>query len=445
MLNPIPIPDSSAIAVLPTSSAVDAPPPGERLAAMDLLRGIAILGILPANVPFFSGTVATFTFHQRPESDLDHIGMALTVFFVLGKFVTLLSILFGAGLALQVWKARSENRPFVGYYVRRMTILFLIGLAHGLFLWFGDILSSYAIVALLALIFTRFSQRLVLWTAAGCLVVVATCLLIIGSGAVIGGAGLVPTFETSSAQPTDAVSEFFADLGRWWESHIAEENQTRIWREGTFGEMAFNRAVYLGRYVFEFALVIGWFLLACFLLGVYLLRRGIFHDFETQRPFIRQMTIIGLIVGTALQAMAVGLYLLVPESGLHFLLPYTLGALPMSLAYLGLVLFWSHSGFLPTLQQWLQATGRMALTNYILQSVLCNLIYYRWGLALYGDAGHAVNLGVVALIWMVEILFSVAWLAYFQIGPLEWMWRSLAEGRVKPIWRNAGHLAGGGV
>lgn len=419
--------------------------PAERLPAMDLLRGIAILGILPANIPFFSGTVGTFTFSQRPESLFDHVGMALTVFFVFGKFVTLLSILFGAGLALQVWKARSENRPFARYYVRRMAILFLIGLAHGMFLWFGDILSSYAIVALLALIFIRFSQRLVLWTATGCLVVVATSLLIIGSSTVLSGAGLMPTFEPVAVQPTDAVGRFFDDLTRWWELHITDENQARIWREGSFWEMAFNRAVYLGRYIFEFWLVICWFLLACFLIGVYLLRRGVFHDFETQQPFIRRLTIAGLIVGGALQATAMGLYLLAPKSGLHFLLPYTLGGLPMALGYLGLVLFWSHSGALPVLQQWLQATGRMALTNYILQSVLCNLVYYRWGLALYGERGHAANLGVVGLIWMIEIMFSVMWLWFFQIGPVEWMWRSLAERRARPIWRSAGHLSGGGV
>jgi uncharacterized protein len=430
--------------ILAPPSPVDVPP-SERLPAMDLLRGIAILGILPANIPFFSGTVGTFTFFQRPESPLDHVGMALTVFFVLGKFVTLLSILFGAGLALQVWKARSENRPFVGYYIRRMTILFLIGLAHGLFLWFGDILSSYALVALLTLIFTRFSQRLILWTAAGCLVVVATWLAIIGSVTLMSGSGLMPTFEPAVEQPTDSVGRFFENLGRWWESHIVEENQQRIWRDGSFWEMALNRAVYLGRYVLEFWLVIGWFLLACFLIGVYLLRRGVFHDFETQRTFVRRLTIVSLIVGVILQATATGLFLFWPESDLHFRVPYTLGGLPMALAYLGLVLYWSHSGYLPNLQQWLQATGRMALSNYILQSILCNLIYYRWGLALYGQLGHATNLGVVAAIWLVEILFSVGWLAYFQTGPLEWMWRSLAEGRVRPLWRTAGHLASGGV
>lgn len=416
------------------ASPLDAPP-GERLPAMDLLRGIAILGILPANIPFFSGTVGTFTFYQRPESDLDRIGMALTVFFVLGKFITLLSILFGAGLALQVWKARYENRPFAGYYIRRMAILFLIGLAHGLFLWFGDILSSYAIVALLALIFTRFSQRLVLWTAAGCLVVVATWLLLIGSVTVMSGSGLMPNLAPAAEQPTDSVSRFFDDLGRWWESHIIEENQQRIWREGTFGEMALNRAVYLGRYVLEFWLVIGWFLVACFLIGVYLLRRGLFHDFETQRPFVLRLTIASLIIGVAFQATATACYLFWPSSDLHFLLPYTLGGLPMALGYLGLVLFWSHSGYLPNVQQWLQATGRMALSNYLLQSLFCNLIYYRWGLALYGERGHAVNLSIVALIWMIEILFSVIWLRYFQVGPLEWMWRSLAEGQVRPLWR----------
>jgi uncharacterized protein len=412
-------------------------PPTERLPAMDLLRGIAILGILPANIPFFSGTVGIFSFHRRPESVFDQAGMALTVFFVFGKFVTLLSILFGAGLALQAWKARAENRPFAGYYVRRMTILFFIGMAHGLFLWFGDILSSYAVVALLALIFTRFSQRLVLWTAAGCLIVVATWMLI-GSGVTLAtGTGLISAFEPPVTEPPDEVGQWFADLGRWWESQTADENQTRIWREGSFAEMAFNRAVYLGKYFLEFWLVVCWYLLGCFLIGVYLMRRGVFHDFETQRRFVRGLTIASLIIGGAFQALAMVFYLEWPESELHFLLPYTLGGLPMALGYLGLGLFWSHSGMLPTVQHALQATGRMALSNYILQSILCNLVYYRWGLTKYGDMGHAANLGVVALIWSIEIGFSVVWMRFFQIGPLEWAWRSLAERHARPIWRPA--------
>jgi uncharacterized protein len=414
-------------------SALEAPP-AERLPSLDLLRGIAILGILPANVPLFAGTIGVFAAQPiGPTSPADHAAMSVTVFAVFGKFVTLLAMLFGAGLALQVWKADQEGRPFAAQYIRRMAILFLIGLVHGLLLWFGDILSSYAIVALLGLIFARFSPRLVLWTAVGCLLVVATWLTIMVGATMLTGTGLADTFSATGG--SDEAGEFLADLGRKWQQHIRPDNQARIWREGSFGEMVLNRAIYLAVYIFEFWLVVVWFLLGCFLIGIYLLRRGVFHQFESQRPFVRKMVIAGLLVGVPLQLIAAGAYLVWPESGLHLVLPYTIGGLPLALAYLGLGLYWSHSGKLAGCQHAIQAVGRTALSNYLFQSVLCNLIYYRWGLALYGQQGHAANLAIIVGVWLVEIGLSVLWLRYFPIGPIEWLWRSLAEGRARPLRR----------
>jgi uncharacterized protein len=415
-------------------------PPAERLPALDLLRGIAILGILPANIPFFSGAINIFTMQSLPKTGADRSALLITVILVFGKFVTLLSILFGAGLALQVWKARAEGKPFARYYIRRMTILFLIGLAHGVFLWYGDILTSYAIVALLALLFTRFSQRLVLFTAVGCLLVVATWLVVALGVTLTTGAGLAdlmphPEVPAAATESPDQAERMWADLARWWQGHITPENQARIWREGSFWAMAFNRAVYLMQYIPQFCVALVWFLLACFLIGIYLLRRGVFHDLEANRSFVRNVIVAGLLIGIPLQLIAGGFYLIWPESGYHFTLPYTLGALPLSLAYLGIGVFWSDSGRLAWLQAMLHAVGRTALSNYILQSILCNLIYYRWGLVLYGELGHAANLLVVVGVWLVEILLSVLWLRFFTIGPVEWLWRSLAAGHAKALRR----------
>ncbi|OAI48014.1 hypothetical protein AYO44_08130 [Planctomycetaceae bacterium SCGC AG-212-F19] len=417
-------------------------PPAQRLPALDLLRGIAILGILPANIPFFSGTISIFTMQSMPETGADRAALFLTIVLVFGKFVTLLSILFGAGLALQVWKARTEGQPFAGYYVRRMLILFIIGVAHGLFLWFGDILSSYAIVALLALLFTRFSQRLVLFTAAGCLLVVGTWLVLALGVTLTTGAGLAdlmphPEVPPAAKESPDPAERMWADLGHCWQDHVTPENQARIWRESSFWEMAFNRAVYLMQYIPQFWVALVWYLLACFLIGVYLLRREVFHDLEANRSFVRKLIGVGLLIGVPLQLIAGGFYLIWPGSGFHFTLPYTLGALPLALAYLGFGVLWSASGRLAWLQAALQDVGRTALSNYILQSILCNLIYYRWGLVLYGELGHAANLGVVAGVWLVEILLSVLWLRFFAMGPVEWLWRSLAEGRRQPMFRAA--------
>src|SRR5262249_48211491 len=128
------------------------PAPGERLPSLDLARGIAVLAILAVNIQMFGGVIDPMGGPPRiGASFLDHAVRVLTLFFCEGKFITMLSILFGAGLGLQMWRAKAQDKPFVGYYLRRMAILFAIGVAHCLFLWFGDILTSYAIVAVGAL------------------------------------------------------------------------------------------------------------------------------------------------------------------------------------------------------------------------------------------------------------------------------------------------------
>ena len=114
-----------------------------------------------------------------------------------------------------------------------------------------------------------------------------------------------------------------------------------------------------------------------------------------------------------------------------------MGALPLTLAYLGLVLFWSRSGYLQWLQQRLRAVGRLALSNYLLHSVLLGWIFYGYGLGLYTQVGRAAALGIVLAIWILQLGLSPVWLRYFQMGPVEWLWRSLADRRRRPFLRQA--------
>jgi uncharacterized protein len=421
---------------------VEEAPPSERLPALDLLRGIAILAILPANIPVFSGAINMWNMEHRPASWADHAVMAFSLLFVFGKFITILSILFGAGLALQLERARAARKPFGVYYVRRMAILFGIGLVHLIFLWFGDILTSYAIVALMALLCSSLSQRGLLWGSGICLIVATGWLAVIAAvtlpywlrGEPLPIIGPIPGLETGTpvADPRqERARQIVEEMTQWWQSYIATENQTRIWRDGSMGERILSRALYLVWYTPQFWLGAAWYILPCFLIGIYLMRRGVFSKLDTQRPFVRRMIVGGLAVGLPWQFLAVGVYAYRADGGLYMLLLYSIGALPLALAYLGLVLFWSNSGSLPRLQGCLQAVGRMALTNYILQSVLCNLIFYSHGLRLYGQLGHAACFGVVLAIWLVEVVVSVVWMRRFPMGPIEWLWRSLAAGSVK--------------
>src|SRR5262249_26976478 len=117
------------------------------------------------------------------------------------------------------------------------------------------------------------------------------------------------------------------------------------------------------------------------------------------------------------------------------------GALALALAYLGLLLRWSASGRLPLLQAIFRAVGRMALTNYLMQSVLCGLVFYGYGLGWFDRVNRTQMLLVVLAVWLLELVWSPIWLHFFTMGPVEWLWRSATDGRPRPMLRRRGELA----
>src|SRR5262249_31338520 len=152
----------------------------------------------------------------------------------------------------------------------------------------------------------------------------------------------------------------------------------RTFRHGTFAQMVEMRAWFLLVYVVEFWWLVAWYILACFLVGVYLMRRGVFHDPAWHRHFLVMLVLLGACVGVPLEAAAAVTQFWRPDSLLSWSFN-TLGALPQALGYLALLVWWSHTGRWEWLQRRLRAVGRMALTNYLTQSVLCGLFFYGHG------------------------------------------------------------------
>jgi uncharacterized protein len=413
-------------------SLAKAAPPSERLPALDLARGIAILMILPINMALFSGVADPMGGGRRMEASwLDHAVRAFILFFVEAKFITLLSILFGAGLALQM--SRVEGGSFTTYYLRRMGILFAIGLAHALFLWFGDILTSYAIVAVGALYISKLPARAQLAIVAACLLWFLLSSLGIAGALAFAG---IPTNAAPAAISAPTPSGRVLDpVEKWIETYFTAENQARIYRDGAAWELVLARAFYLlGYVVFTFWPLVVWYLLACFVIGMWLVRYGIFRDFADHRQQVIWGILLCLAIGLPVQLLALIVYTFRPDGVLAGFVAL-IGALPMSLAYLGLILFWSQHGGAGWLQTSLQAVGRTALSNYLLQSLMGNIVFYSYGLRLYGRVSEATAFGIVVLIWLVEIALSMLWLRFFQIGPVEWAWRSLADGKTRPLLR----------
>ena len=405
----------------------------KRLAALDLIRGVAILGILPVHISIFGGS--GFTPQQGSGADL--LGM-FTMMLVEGKMVTMLAILFGVGLAIQSDRASAKGRGFTRYYVRRMLFLFLIGLAHALLLFQWDILTSYAVAGLAALCLHRLSDRTIarigVCCFGWCYALILICMLVAVTFHDEAGASSETDQTTTTtdiernnesnvdepiAEPEAGIASFFSE---------EEDHDIQVFREGSFADMVVHRAIYLVGVVAVFLVVGGWYTLACFLTGILLFRRGVFQDVQANRSFWRSCVFSGLSIGGVFHVVGIVLYTRDPE-GMLPICVLAVGVLPLALGYLALLTLWSQSQRVTWLQKTLESVGRLALTNYLFQSFACGFVFYSYGFALYGRLSPTTLLLIVICVWLSQLLLSRTYLRFFRIGPVEWLWRSLSDGR----------------
>jgi uncharacterized protein len=418
-------------------------PAEERLSSLDLIRGFAILWILPANLPGFCGPEDMLFGNSPHQSTADRVTTAAVLLLVSMKFITLLSILFGVGLGLQ-WaraQARQDDR-FPAYYLWRQVLLLVLGITHGLLLWVGDILASYALIGMAALVLVVLGRG---WVRGGMIAGLAWAYLVpLGLILLVSLVGdrfrdETPPLSAAMVSPDGPPVSLLTDGDLTLERltlYFGHDNQIRIHRHGGLGALVECRLLGSLFQMFFLLVYVGWYLLACFLLGQRLLEAGLFTDPEVQRRLTRWFIGLGLGIGVPCHILAVGFQWFRSNGVLPFALN-TFGALPQALLYLALLLAWDRSSWLPDLQRRLRAVGRLALTNYLLQSVLCDLVFDGYGLGLYGQLGLALSLPVVPAIWLLQLLWSPLWLQYFTMGPVEWAWRSLADGRWRPFLKAA--------
>jgi uncharacterized protein len=385
----------------------------ERIEILDVLRGLAIGGILIGNMQWFSGygmMPAEFT-AQIPLAD--RITHFLVHFFVEGKFYSIFSFLFGFGFALQIARAEERGDTRASLFKRRLFWLLIIGLLHAYLLWAGDILSIYALVGFVLILFRRKSnESLLKWAFWLMLIPILTYIVIYI---------LFVAFV-----PEKALAGFEAGQLERWNQMVRQVSR------GSYLEIMgdFNLQYIVGRYA---GLILQMRLpkiLAMFLLGFYAYRRGFFQDPARHQPLIRRVLIyalfLGLIGNVAFAALAKSEADFPPTpSGIVGVIAYAFGVPALALFIIALITtLWQKSVWRAPLT-FLAPVGRMALTNYIMQSVICVLIFYGFGFAQYGSFG-ALSATLLALsIFLFQIIVSALWLKYFQYGPLEWIWRQL--------------------
>ena len=379
--------------------------PSDRIAAIDIVRGIALFGVMAINV---ATIFRVSIFEQFLPDGGDGTWLDRTLYWILMigidlKAFALFSLLFGVGLAIQYDHLSAASRR-TALLVRRLAFLMLIGAAHLILIWNGDILFEYAIAGFVVLPFLFCRLRL--------LTIVGIALLAVFL--------VAPFLPPIASMPSRA----------WMIQNVAEA--TRIYGSGDFAEVLAFRVhelpAFLPLHLFMFPRTV-----ALMLIGAAAWRADLFRIGSRASRCLPLVAAIGLLAGGILSVSHVNGWLRLgwrAELSLE-----RLGTVLLACGY-GATIVWAtnRAGARPLLA-WAAPIGRMAFTNYLMQSVIFGWLFYGYGLGLFGKLGVAAALAIGTGVYILQIVFSAYWLKRFLYGPVEWLWRSAMYGARQPLWR----------
>lgn len=420
----------------------------ERYDSLDVLRGVAVLGILAMNIYFFGlpGAAYSNPTVYGGSRGADLATWVVTHLFFEVKFMTIFSALFGAGLVVMFQRAEARRQSLAKIYYRRILWLLVFGLIHAYGLWSGDILVAYAIAGLLIFLFRRRSPRTLIMTA--CLVLLIPPIVSIGFGMFVQKMQAAKSEIAVLAAAGETPSEDQQKLAEWWEEMRPYfdptpqeiEDELEIHRDGYPGIVRYRAPQVLMGQTIAFAFFVMWRVGAVMLLGMALMKLGVFSASRSQR-FYRRCVLWGY--GLGLPLVVLSAWDLVRA---NWAMPHTIqvashfnyfGSLAVALGHVGLVMLVCQNQAVANLRRRLAAVGRMAFSNYILQSTICTTVFYGYGLGLFGKLNRFPLMIFVVAIWLLQLWLSPWWLTRFRYGPLEWLWRTLTYGRRQPMALNA--------
>lgn len=388
----------------------------ERFVILDALRGFALLGIAMANFPEFS----LYTFMsaedaaELPFSEADRLLRYLLYVFVDGKFYTIFSLLFGIGFSIILSNVTRKGGNALSVFYRRMILLAFIGFLHLMFIWSGDILLLYALLGMLLPLFRKLSDR---W-----LLVVAFVLLFIPVCVdwACEMAGVYLSEPVVQAQQKYCAKFGITDENFAYWLHDAK-SYGEVFQFLIQGALVRVQEFIDGNRYFK--------VMGLFLIGFYIGRQRLYARLEEKKAWLKKVFKDGLLIGVpasvfyAYSAMNGHLWGLAVHSGL-----YLFGVYPLAFAYVAgiCLLFLNHSNW--SIFRRFAAPGRMALTNYIGQSVFGMLIFYGIGIRLGTHTSLFFTELIVLVVYMFQQMFSSLWLTAFRFGPLEWGWRMMTYG-----------------
>jgi uncharacterized protein len=389
----------------------------ERIPVMDVLRGVALLGILITNIQHFSmfgGTVRNPTLYGD-LSGANFWVYAGTFNLAFQKFMPVFSMLFGAGILLAAGRREAAGLDSRVFHYRRMFFLLLFALVHSYLIWYGDILFVYAVCGALVFPLRFRSARFLIW---------AGIIMLAGQ----------PVMDMVSRASPELFSFFAPFSGMSLEEILAAD--LAAFRGGWLENLRMRVTYSLEGQTVGFLVHGLWRTTGLILLGMGLFRLGVMTG-EGKRSLYRSF--IGLGLAVALPITVLAFWMSYSAGWRNFWVhQFTLQVIHwvgigVSLAYIGIVVLACRGGCSSWLARAFSAVGRTALSNYLLHSLICTFIFYGFGLGLYGSVERTGQISIVMAIWVVQLLVSLLWLRSFRFGPAEWLWRSLSYGKLQPF------------
>ena len=393
----------------------------ERIQSLDILRGFAILGILIMNIQSFSLIEAAYI-NPAAFGDLTALNKWAWIFsHIFGdqKFMTIFSILYGAGIVMITSRARETGRSEAAIHFRRTWWLFVIGMIHAYLFWHGDILVPYAICALFAYFFRKISSRKLF--ISGLLIICIPSLLYLLFGL------------SMQFWPPEGIENLAKS---WAPANDLIEKEISAFQGSWIQQMSHRVPAAFAFQTFIFLIWSGWRAGGLMLIGMAFYKWGILTVAKS-RHFYQAMLLIGLLVGLPIVILGV-----VFNFAANWSVEYSMflgwqynywGSLFVAGAFIAAVMLICKSNCTGRLSLSLAAVGRTALSNYLLQTLICTSIFYGHGFGLFTKVERIGLIPIMVGIWIVQLIVSPLWLKYFRFGPAEWLWRSLTYLKFQPM------------
>ena len=368
----------------------------ERIQSLDIIRGIAILGILIMNIQSFSMPGSAYS-NPMAFGDLSGINKWVWIIshvFADMKFMNIFSILFGAGIILVTSKSEMKTGKSAVLHYKRTIWLLIIGLFHAHLIWYGDILVIYALCALILYPLRNIKPSIQLLL--GLIIFSIQSIMYLFFGATLG------------EWPADSLTE----MAQSWAPTQERINFEIGMITGNLSQqIQFNSAVATYLETNFFVSLYGfWRVSGLMMIGMALYKLGFFTAYKSNAYYFNAD------------------WNWEYSRFLGFQFNYW-GSLFLCIAYISILMIFVNSNILKSLKNRFAAVGRMALTNYISQSIICTLLFFGIGFGLFGQFDRWLQIIVVLIIWIMQLIWSKPWLKKFRFGPLEWLWRSFTYGK----------------